>query len=410
MFQKFWDNVSEQLPTLKEQFTDQINQINQSLAPLFGSAASLSSLSTSSPAAAAIVTVGPLRVRILKKLGEGGYSYVYLAEEVPRNEDDGSSSSRPSLPPPPRQQCYALKKVLAGELEQLEAAKREIKVMQDLPAHPNLLPLLEHAIIATAPTAARSSTASSAIKHTVYMLFPLMDINLWDYVQDRHTTKQFLSSAEAFHIVSQLCSALEAMHTNNASHRDVKPHNILLTLNAPSKPWLQVGQKHAHKIDNDDDSAHLVASPVPHTRSNRLPIAALMDFGSAGPATMRVTSRSEALTVQEDAERHTTAPYRAPELWDVPSSCTIDCKIDIWATGCVLYYLLVGSSPFERTANEAGGSLMLAIVNGQYTWPRDAVDRYDEHVRGLVDWCLKLKPEERPTAGELLERITSGGP
>jgi serine/threonine kinase 16 len=61
-------------------------------------------------------------------------------------------------------------------------------------------------------------------------------------------------------------------------------------------------------------------------------------------------------------QRHSTAPYRAPELWDVPSSCTIDAKVDIWAAGCVLYYLLVGETPFERIANEAGGSMMLAIV------------------------------------------------
>lgn len=61
-------------------------------------------------------------------------------------------------------------------------------------------------------------------------------------------------------------------------------------------------------------------------------------------------------------QRHSTAPYRPPELWDVPSSCTIDSKVDVWALGCVLYYMMVGESPFEKAANESGGSLLLAVA------------------------------------------------
>ena len=28
-----------------------------------------------------------------------------------------------------------------------------------------------------------------------------------------------------------------------------------------------------------------------------------------------------------------TAPYRAPELFDVPSKCTIDERVDVWSLG-----------------------------------------------------------------------------
>ena len=126
--------------------------------------------------------------------------------------------------------------------------------------------------------------------------------------------------------------------------------------------------------------------------------AVLMDFGSARPARTEVHSRMEALTLQEDAEvrpaparasyaglharvtslsagfqtlkfsrsssvawgggatssaraletadgkalgcaalqAHCTAPYKAPELYDVPSECTLNERVDIWSLGCLL--------------------------------------------------------------------------
>lgn len=202
------------------------------------------------------------------------------------------------------------------------------------------------------------------------------------------------------------------------SHRDVKPHNILLTTQKPLPVELRISStSQQSKLNgNREDAAHLIvpAATVPAAKTvpaasgglhQQLPHAVLMDFGSVKPALVHITSRTDALAAQEDAERHTTAPYRAPELWDVPSSCSLDRKIDIWAAGCVLYYLMVGETPFELIANQAGGSLTLAIVNGQWSWPAAVVDRYSEDLRSLVDLCLRIDPGERPTTEELLERV-----
>ena len=305
-------------------------------------------------------------VRLLDQLAEGGYSTVFLGEEVPvgapgtshagashaGSAHEGSSTTR----------RYAVKRIACGGREQLSEAKREIDVMERLERvdAANVLPLIGYA---------RTRCNRPGDLEYVYMLFDLYDGNLWDVVQSRIRVGRYLGEDELGGIFRQLCLALDAMHEAGMAHRDVKPHNVLLkdVDSYPYGKWSKVS-----------------ASP-----------AVLMDFGSVTEERVVITDRLGALQTQENAERHTTAPYRAPELWDVGSSCVIDGKVDVWAAGCVLYYMMVGETPFERISNQAGGSLMLSVLNGSYTWPDklEVSSKYAEIVRA----CLAVDPATRPT-------------
>jgi serine/threonine kinase 16 len=141
----------------------------------------------------------------------------------------------------------------------------------------------------------------------------------------------------------------------------------------------------------------------------------LMDLGSVAPAPTPITSRSQALAVQDQAAEHSTMPYRAPELFDVKTGSTIDTKVDIWSLGCTLYACLVGKSPFEARSDETGGSLSMCVLGGDWRFPDEGPQRgkpkpgEETHisapVRDVVRKCLTLEPSERPDVDDLIEMI-----
>jgi len=163
----------------------------------------------------------------------------------------------------------------------------------------------------------------------------------------------------------------------------------------------------------------------------------VMDLGSITPSPTQVTSRSQALAIQDQAAEHSTMPYRAPELFDVKTGSTIDTKVDIWSLGCTLYACLIGKSPFEARSEETGGSLSLCVLGGDWKFPDDGKGRrgsekargkmstnssvtidtsssslsgvesvsIDESVKDIVRRCLKVEPAERPDVGELITII-----
>ena len=189
-----------------------------------------------------------------------------------------------------------------------------------------------------------------------------------------------ITGAKVLRIFIQVCEGLRCMHEHDPpyAHRDIKPHNVLV-----------------RGVDGPMGGQGVEA--------------VLMDFGSVREARRTINSRMEALRLQEDAEAHCTAAYRAPELFDVPSECTVGEKVDIWSLGCCLYYLLRGESPFEYALGSSGGSIALAVLSGKYSWEGPGVcdcggaEDADEF-RALVDACLTLDQAKRPSVKELIKR------
>ncbi|KAG9448658.1 hypothetical protein H6P81_008623 [Aristolochia fimbriata] len=315
------------------------------------------------------VWINENRFRVVRQLGEGGFAYVYLVKEVHTE----TSASAGGIGKKFKDQShvsedgtYAMKKVLIQNTEQLELVREEIRI-SSLFNHANLLPLLDHAIIAT------KGGLEGSWNHEAYLLFPVhLDGTLLDNAKAMKMRKEFFSTTDVLQIFRQLCAGLKHMHSFDPpyAHNDVKPGNILIT-----------------------------------HRKGQSPLAILMDFGSARPGKKSIRSRSEALQLQEWAAEHCSAPFRAPELWDCPSHADIDERTDIWSLGCTLYAIMYGMSPFEYALGEAGGSLQLAIMNSQIKWPAGPDPPYPEALHQFVTWMLQPQAAVRPHIDDILIHV-----
>jgi serine/threonine kinase 16 len=159
----------------------------------------------------------------------------------------------------------------------------------------------------------------------------------------------------ALRIFRPICEGVHALHQIGLRHCDLKPHNVLLM------------------------SAEGGAKPI------------VMDLGSAAPIRIAVRSRMEALLLQDRASVECSAPYRAPELFQVPTECVIDARTDVWSLGAILYFIAFGSSPFE---SEKEGLLTLSILNGTVNFPPDLLAGRT-HVAHLIRRMLQADPAKR---------------
>jgi serine/threonine-protein kinase len=134
------------------------------------------------------------RYQVLKKLGEGGMSYVYLAKEI-------SSDATVAI--------KVLSPRLASDKSSVERLRREAGLAMRL-EHPNVCRIL------------RLGESEDGL---IYLVMPFLKGEL---LSDREVRGGPMDIALSVVLLQQMCAGLHHAHELQIVHRDLKPENVML--------------------------------------------------------------------------------------------------------------------------------------------------------------------------------------
>jgi tRNA A-37 threonylcarbamoyl transferase component Bud32/tetratricopeptide (TPR) repeat protein len=190
------------------------------------------------------------------------------------------------------------------------------------------------------------------------LLFYVMPFVPGESLRDRLVRERVIPNDEALRIAREVGNALDYAHRQGIVHRDIKPANVLLS------------------------DGHAVVA----------------DFGIARALT---ASAQGGLTQAGMAVG--TPSYMSPE--QALGEQNLDGRTDVYALGCVLYEMLVGSPPYDGPTPQA---VVAQALKG--TRPRLTSDPHG--VQPVLERALAREPADRfATAAELvaaLDAVTSG--
>ncbi|HUQ88142.1 MAG TPA: serine/threonine-protein kinase [Vicinamibacterales bacterium] len=168
-------------------------------------------------------------------------------------------------------------------------------------------------------------------------------------------------------LLKQICHSLAEAHARGMVHRDIKPANIFLCRMGLEFDFVKV-----------------------------------LDFGLVQTRKADAsTAVTETLTTAHQLMG--TPAYMAPEV--ILGKEDVDRRADVYAIGCVAFYLLTGTRVFE------GGNHMQALIDHVHTEPVTPSTRVGKPLpkaldRLIID-CLRKKPDDRPRdAADVLDRVS----
>lgn len=287
------------------------------------------------------VTIDGISYVVKEQIAEGGFSVIELVQH-PRTGE-----------------YLALKRITCHSIEDENSARDEIRRHQDHGAGCQRILDLRGSDVVGSADIVHGATSEALL------LMPFFKRGtLHDNLQVKSTRNDPYSVEAAVKIFLQICEGVRHLHGGGLAHRDLKPHNILLS-------------------DQGE--------------------AVLMDLGSAAEARVRVETHSQAQQLQDTAAERCSITYRPPELFQVASKCDIDERTDIWSLGCVLYSICYYKSPFDSVW-ERGDSVALAVQSGgqHVTFPSTSAN-YTPELKSLVKSMLAIELKDRPFIDQVMQ-------
>jgi tRNA A-37 threonylcarbamoyl transferase component Bud32 len=173
-------------------------------------------------------------------------------------------------------------------------------------------------------------------------------------------------AARAIHILRQMCHSLSEAESHGLVHRDIKPANVFLC-----------------RYGEDCD------------------FVKILDFGIVKPT---VDAAMDEPTLTRELAIHGTPAFIAPE--QAEGAAHLDGRADIYATGCVAYWLLTGQLVFNADTS------MGLLLHHARTPPAAPSSRTELPIPPALDdlvmACLAKSPADRPqTARELARELAA---
>lgn len=270
------------------------------------------------------------RYRLIEKLGEGGMGVVFLAEHLPLAR---------------RVALKTLKVGRGADLTHQKRLEREARVGSSV-QHENVARILD---------------AGHLDSGRPYFVLEWVDgIELSRLIAQEGA----LGVDQCVQLMIQVARGVAAAHAQGVSHRDLKPHNVMVLDAQDGKPRVKVLDFGLSKWDDDHAGADATMS--------------LTDTGFIGG----------------------TPQYMAPEM--IRGECSGSRAADVYAIGAIFYELLGGGRLHEGASPNA---ILYSVLSKTPTPIGQRVPGLPAPITDLVQRAISKEPESRPDAGAFVAEL-----
>ena len=215
------------------------------------------------------------------------------------------------------------------------------------------------------------ATAVLSSPHTIQVFdFGITDEGTFYYVMEllagrdlESLVREFgpLPASRVIYLLRQVAHSLADAHARGLVHRDIKPANIYVCRHGPRVRFRQGARFRAGQNSRPSPAADTLAT-IDHTTTG-------------------------------------TPAYMAPET--ILGDADVDRRADVYALGCVAYFLLTGQLVFEA---DTSMKMLMQHVNAKPVPPSQRTELpIPQELDELVLACLQKDPNQRPqSASELL--------